>query len=65
MDPTHNVRIFLCLLERFSEAQILYPKIRNNKEVVWLLSDYWKKKILWNYAFKMFKDENHNMNKTL
>ena len=63
--PTHNVRTFLCLLEWFSEAQLLYPKISNDKEVKCLFYDYHKKQILWNYAFKLFKDEIHNMYKIL
>ena len=33
MDPTHNVRTFLHLLKWFSEAQILYLTISNDKEV--------------------------------
>ena len=64
MDPTHNVGKFLRLLEWFSEAQLLYPKIRNYKEVGCLLSNCRKKQILWNYAFDLFKGEIHNMNKT-
>ena len=57
MDPTHNVRTFLHLLKWFSEAQILYLTISNDKEVGWLFSDYRKKHILWDYAFNMIEDE--------
>ena len=64
MDPTHNVGTFLRLLEWFPESQLLYPTISNEKEVGRLLSDSRKKHIPWNYAFKLFKDEIHNMNKT-
>ena len=63
MDTTHYVGTFLFLLEWFSEAQILYPKISNDKGVGCLLSDSRKKQILWNYAFNIFEDEIHNMNK--
>ena len=64
MDPNHNVRTFLHLLGWFSEAHILYPKISNDKEVGCLLSDSHKKQIIWNFYFKLFEDEIHNMNKT-
>ena len=63
MDPTYNFGIFLRLLEWFSEAQLLYPPISNYKEVGCLFSDSCKKHILWYYAFEMFEDEIHNMNK--
>jgi hypothetical protein len=64
MDSTHKVSTFLRLLEWFSEAQLLYPKISNDKEVGCLFSESRKKQILWNYAFENFKDEINNMNKT-
>ena len=64
MDPTHNVGTFLRLIEWFSESQLLYPTISNYKEVGRLFSDSRKKHIPWNYAFKLFMDEIHNMNKT-
>ena len=63
MDLNHNPRTFLRLIEWFSEAQLLYPTIKNNKEVVCLFSDYCKKKIIWNYFFYLFEDEIQNMNK--
>ena len=63
MDPTNNVRIFLRLIECFSEAQILYPTISNNREVGCLFSDSFTKEVLWNYASELFKDEINNMNK--
>ena len=64
MDPTHNVGIFLRLLKRVSEAQLLYPTIRNDEEVGCLFSDSCNNQILLNYAFELFEDEIHNMNKT-
>ena len=39
MDPAHNVETFIFLLELFSEAQLLHPKISNYKEVGCLFSD--------------------------
>ena len=63
MDPTHNVGTFICLLWWFSEAQILYPNIINDKEVGCLFSDTHKKHILCNYTFYLFKYDIHNMNK--
>ena len=64
MDTTHNAGTFLRLLEWFSESQLLYPNISNNKEVGCLLSDKYKKHDLWYYLFNLFEDEIHNMNKT-
>ena len=64
MDTTHNVRTFLCPIEWFSEVQLLYPEISNDKEVGCLFCDYRKNQIIWNYAFEMFEDEIHNTNKT-
>ena len=64
MDPTHNVGTFLWLLEWFSEAQLLYLMISNNKEVVWFSSDTCKKQIICNYTFELFEDEIHNVNQT-
>ena len=46
MDLTHNFGTFLHLLEWFSEAQLLYLAIINDKEVGCLFSDYPKKQIL-------------------
>ena len=63
MDLTRNVGNFLCLLEWFSEAQLLYPTSSNDKEVGCLLSDSCKTQILCNYAFEVFEDEIHNKNK--
>ena len=65
MDPTHNFRTFFCLLEWFSEAQLLYPTIINDKEIGCLFSDSLNNKILCNYAFNISEDEIHDMNKTL
>ena len=64
MNPTYNVRKFLCLLKCFSETQLLYLKISNDKEFGCLFSNSSKKQILWNYAFKLLKDEIYNMSKT-
>ena len=64
MDPTHNVRKFLRLLELFSEAQLLYPTISNDKEVGCLFSDSCNNHILWNYSLELFKYDIHNTNKT-
>ena len=64
MDPTHNVRTFLCLIKRFSEAQHLHLEIRNDKGVGCLFYDSCKKQILWKYAFELFEDLIHNSNKT-
>ena len=64
MDLTHNAGTFIRLLEWFSEAQLLYPKISNDKEVGCLLYDSRNKQILWNYYSKLFEGEIHNMNKT-
>ena len=58
------VGTFPRLLEWFSEAQLLYPTIGNNKEVGFLFSGSCKKQIIWNYAFELFEDGIHNMNKT-
>ena len=55
MDLTLNVRAFLRLFEWFSEAQIIYPQIRNNKEVGFFLSDTHKKQIMWDYYFNLFE----------
>ena len=63
MYPTHNVGKFLCLIKWFSEAQILYPTIYNDKEVGYLFSDYRNKQILWNCDFELLEDEICNMNK--
>ena len=63
MGPTHNVGTFLHLLKRFSEAQLLYPKISNDKVVGHLFSDSCKKQILWKYDFDLFEDEIYTMNK--
>ena len=64
MDPAHNVGTFICLLEWFSEAKLLYPTISNYKEVGCLFSDSCRNQILCYYAFELFEDEIHNMNKT-
>ena len=64
MYPTHNVGKFPRLLKWFSEAQLLHPKISNDKKVGCLLSYSLKKKILWNHSFGMFEDEINNINKT-
>ena len=63
MYPTHNVGTFLRLLEWFSEAQLLYPTIINNRESGCLLYDSWNKQILWNYSLELFQDEINNVNK--
>ena len=63
MDPTHNVGTFLRLLKWFSEAQILYPTIGNDKEVGYLFFGSCKNHILWNYDFKPFEEDINNMNK--
>ena len=62
MYPTHNVGTFFHLLKWFPEAQILYQTISNIKEFGYLLPNFQKKQILWNYSFKMFEDEIHNLN---
>ena len=64
MDLTDNVGTFLRLLEWFSEAQLLYPTIINDKEVGCLFSGSLKNQILCSYGFEMLEDEIHNMNKT-
>ena len=46
MDPTHNVGTFLCLLEWFSEVQLLYPTISSYKYIICLLYDSQKKQII-------------------
>ena len=64
MDPSHNISVFLRLLDWFSEAQLLYPKLDGDEEVGSLFTQTRKTNILWNYAFENFKDEINNMNKT-
>ena len=64
MDPSHNLSTFLRLLEWFSEAQLLYPKVQGDDEVGKLFTSTRKTLILWNYAYESFKDEINNMNKT-
>ena len=64
MDPSHNLSTFLRLLEWFSEAQFLYPKVQGNDEVGKMFTSTRKTLILWNYTNKSFKDEINNMNKT-
>ena len=64
MDPAHNVETFIFLLELFSEAQLLHPKISNYKEVGCLFSDMRNKQIILNKDIKLFENEIHSMNKT-
>ena len=58
MDLTHNVDTFLHLIRWFLEAQLAYPKIVNDKTFGYLFSDMLKKKILWDFAFDLFKGLN-------
>ena len=64
MGMTHNVGTFLSLIKWFSEAQLIYPNISNNREVGLFLSGIRKEQILWNYSSGVFEDEVHNINKT-
>ena len=64
MDPAHNVETFIFLLELFSEAQLLHPKISNYKEVGCLFSDMRNKQIIWNQDIKLFENDIHSVNKT-